>query len=107
MIAAATGTLTKKIHDQPRYEVSAPPSNTPAAPPLPEAAPHTPSAMLRSRPSRKVVVRIESAAGERSAPLRPCSARKRINEPSDQARPESNELTPNNATPTMNRRRRP
>ena len=34
-----TGTLMKKIHDQPRYEVSSPPRRTPAAAPLPEAAP--------------------------------------------------------------------
>jgi hypothetical protein len=37
--SAPTGTLTKKIHDQLRYEVSTPPSGTPAAAPLPEAAP--------------------------------------------------------------------
>src|SRR4030095_13596440 len=59
--ATPTGRLTKKIHDQLRYEVSTPPSSTPTAPPLPEAAPHTPSAMFRSRPSRKVVTTIESA----------------------------------------------
>ncbi len=34
-----TGTLTKKIQDQLRYEVSTPPSSTPAAAPLPDAAP--------------------------------------------------------------------
>ena len=62
-----TGMLMKKIHDQPSEPVSAPPSSTPAAPPLPEAAPQTPSATFRSRPSRNVVVRIESAAGDSSA----------------------------------------
>ena len=83
----------KKIHDQLSALVSAPPSSTPAAPPLPEAAPQMPSARLRSRPSRKVVVRIDSAAGESSAAPRPCSARKAISEPSDQASPSSSELT--------------
>jgi len=34
-----TGTLMKKIHDQLRYEVSSPPRRTPAAAPLPYAAP--------------------------------------------------------------------
>ena len=63
----------KKIHDQPSALVNAPPSRTPAAPPLPEAAPQTPSARLRSRPSRNVVVRIESAAGDSSAAPIPCS----------------------------------
>ena len=68
-----TGTLMKKIHDQLNALVSAPPSSTPAAPPLPEAAPQMPSARLRSRPSANVVVRIESAAGESSAAPSPCS----------------------------------
>jgi hypothetical protein len=31
--------LMKKIHDQLKYDVSTPPSKTPAAAPLPEAAP--------------------------------------------------------------------
>src|ERR687888_2721778 len=87
-----TGMLMKKIHDQLSQLVSRPPSRTPAAPPLPEAAPQTPSAMLRSRPSWKVVVRIERAAGESSAAPRPCSERKAISEPDDQARPSRSEL---------------
>ena len=49
----------KKIQDQLSALVSAPPSRTPAAPPLPEAAPQIPRATLRSRPSLNVVVRIE------------------------------------------------
>ena len=71
--AMPTGTLMKKIHDQASELVRKPPSSTPAAAPLPETAPQTPSAMLRSRPSAKVVVRIESAAGASSAPPRPWS----------------------------------
>jgi hypothetical protein len=63
--------LTKKIHDQLSELVKTPPRSTPAAPPLPEAAPQIPSARFRSRPSRKVVVKIESAAGESSAAPRP------------------------------------
>ena len=39
-----------------------------------------------------VVIRIESAAGESRAPPKPCTARKAISEPSDQARPQSSEL---------------
>ena len=34
-----TGTLMKKIHSQPRYEVSTPPRSTPAAAPAPAIAP--------------------------------------------------------------------
>ena len=37
--ATPTGTLMKKTQDQLRYDVSTPPSRTPAAAPLPEAAP--------------------------------------------------------------------
>ena len=83
----------KKIHDQLSPLVSAPPSSTPAAPPLPDAAPQMPSARLRSRPSVNVVVRIESAAGESSAAPSPWIERKTISEPSDQASPSSSELT--------------
>ena len=105
--ATPTGRLTKKIHDQLRSEVRMPPSSTPTAPPLPEAAPITPSALLRSCPSRNVVTMIESAAGASSAPPRPCSARVTINASADQASPESSEPTVNTATPAMNSRLRP
>ena len=105
--ATPTGRLTKKIHDQLRYEVRTPPSSTPTAPPMPDAAPQTPSAMLRSRPSRKVVTTIESAAGASSAPPSPCSARVTISAPSDQASPDSNEPSVKTATPAMNSRLRP
>src|SRR5215831_9946971 len=94
-----TGMLTKKIHDHPNELVRIPPSSTPAAPPLPEAAPQTPSARFRSRPSVNVVVRIDSAAGESKAAPRPCSDRNVIREPEDQARPSSSELTVNSARP--------
>jgi hypothetical protein len=110
-LAASTrmpaGTLMKKIQVQFSVLVRAPPSSTPAAPPLPDAAPHTPSARLRSLPSRKVVVRIDSAAGDRSAAPSPCRERNAIREPADQDSPSSSELTVNNASPTMNNRRRP
>ena len=97
----------KKIQDQLSALVSAPPSRTPAAPPLPEAAPQIPSATLRSRPSLKVVVRIESAAGASSAAPSPCRPRKAISEPDDHASPSRSEKTVNTAIPAMNTRRRP
>ena len=64
-----------------------PPSSTPTAAPPPEAAPQMPSARLRSRPSRNVVIRIERPAGAKSAPPRPWMPRKTISELADQARP--------------------
>ena len=72
-----TGTLTKKIHSQPRYFVRRPPASTPTAAPEPPIAPQMPSALLRSGPSSKVVMMIESAAGEMIAAPRPCTARAR------------------------------
>src|SRR5262245_16604690 len=104
---APAGTLTKKIHDQPKALVSAPPSRTPAAAPLPEAAPQTPSARLRSRPSANVVVRMDRAAGESNAAPSPWRARKPIREPSDQARPLRSELTVKRTSPATKTRRRP
>src|SRR3954451_3065656 len=83
--AMPTGTLTRKIQGQFRYEVSTPPSRTPAAPPLPDAAPHTPLARLRSRASLKVVISSESPAVAKRAPRSPCTPRKVISEADDHA----------------------
>ncbi len=82
MSAAAMpiGTFTNSTHSQPRPSVRMPPSSTPAAPPEPATAPQTPSALLRSAPSRKVVVTIASAAGEISAAPRPWTARATISQ---------------------------
>lgn len=44
-----------------------PPRKTPAAAAIPLTAPHAPSAVLRSLPSRKLIVSSESAAGAISA----------------------------------------
>src|SRR6266536_5078716 len=57
------GTLTKKIHSQPRALVRMPPSRTPIAAPLPPSAPQTPSALLRSDPSANAWLTMESADG--------------------------------------------
>src|SRR5439155_24152980 len=96
----------KKIQDQLKALVNAPPRSTPAAPPLPDTAPQMPSATLRSRPSRNKVVSIERAAGETSAAPKPCSKRNAISEPSDQANPSSRELTVKRRTATKKSRRR-
>src|SRR3954451_4502432 len=89
--AMPTGTLTRKIQGQLRYEVSTPPSRTPAAPPLPDAAPQMPIARLRSRASLKLVISNESPAGAKSAPPRPCTPRNAISDADDQARAASAE----------------
>ena len=69
--ARPIGAFTKKTHSQPTYSVSTPPMRTPTAPPAPETAPQTASALLRSSPSANVVERIESAAGAIIAAPRP------------------------------------
>ena len=58
-----TGTLTKKIHSQLSRSVRTPPSRTPATAPNAPTPPQAPSAVFRSLPSAKVVMRMESAAG--------------------------------------------
>ena len=76
-----------------------PPSRLPAAPPPAATAPHTPSALLRSAPSANVVVTRLSAAGERIAAPRPCSARAAISVPPLVASPPANDATANSAKP--------
>ncbi len=102
-----TGRLTKKIHSQPSHSVSIPPKSTPAAAPEPPMAPHTPSALLRSAPSEKVVVTMDSAEGVMMAAPKPWIARETISMVSLWARPHSSEASVKRATPTRNTRRRP
>ena len=108
MIAIPTGTLTKKIHSQPRYSVSTPPSSTPAAAPLPATAPQIPKALFRSAPPcRKAVLMIASVAGETIAPPSPCSARKAISQAPLSAKPHISDPNVKTAIPIMNTLRRP
>ncbi len=105
--AIPIGTFTHSTHSQPRYSVRTPPRRTPAAPPEPATAPQIPSALLRSAPSRKVVATIESAAGERIAAPRPCTARAAISWPEVLASPPASEARANSTSPNMKTRRRP
>ena len=66
------GTFTKKIDSQLSDWARMPPSSRPTAPPPAAIALQTPNALVRSGPSGKVVVMMLSAAGETSAPPRPC-----------------------------------
>jgi hypothetical protein len=102
-----TGTFTKKIHSQPRASVRMPPRSTPAAAPKPPTAPQTPRAMLRSRPSEKVVDRIESAAGVITAAPRPWSERAVISDASDHARPAKSDASVKTTRPARKSFRRP
>jgi hypothetical protein len=62
---------------------------------------------LRSAPSRKVVIRIESAAGVIAAAPTPCSDRAATSMVGDHARPPSSDASANTATPLTNVRRCP
>ncbi len=101
------GTLTNSTHSQPAHSVSMPPSSTPTAPPAPASAPQMPSALLRSAPSVKVVVTIDSAAGATTAAPRPCTPRAMISHSDVVAKPPASEATENSPRPAMKTRRRP
>jgi hypothetical protein len=75
--------------------------------PIPPSAPQIPSALLRSKPSSKVVVMIESALAVVIAAPIPWKPRAPIKAVSDQASPQSSEARVKTATPTMKTRRRP
>src|SRR6266545_111961 len=72
---ALKGTLTNSTQRQPGPSVRRPPKSTPAAPPMPETAAQTPRAVLRSRVDRKVLVSVDSAAGESIAAPSPWAKR--------------------------------
>ena len=104
---AATGTLTQKIHSQPRYFVRMPPIRTPAAAPLPPTAPQAPSALLRSLPSVNVTEMIDRAAGVTIAAPSPWTPRAAINIPDEVESPQTSEARPKSASPPMKTSRRP
>ena len=97
----------KKIHSQPSPSVIGPPTNHAAVAPMPPIAAQIPSALLRSAPSSKVVVRIDSAVGVMIAAATPWTTRAAISAGTDPAIPHANEASANSAVPTMNTRRRP
>ena len=67
--------LMKKIHSQPGPSTRGPPISQAVVAPIPPSAPQIPSALLRSAPSSKVVVMIESAVGVMIAAPMPWKAR--------------------------------
>ena len=104
---AATGTLMKKIHSQPSPDVIGPPISHAAVPPMAPVEPQIPSALLRSAPSGKVVMRIDSAVGVMIAAATPWSTRAPSSAPTVPARPAPSEASANRPVPAMNIRRRP
>src|SRR5439155_5216854 len=85
--ASPNGTFTKSVKRQLNPWVSRPPRINPADAPAAAIALQIPSARLRSRPSSKVVVRSDSAAGETKAPANPWIKRAAISIPTDWLNP--------------------
>ena len=106
-VAIPTGMLTKKIHGQENVSTRNPPSTRPTALPPTAIAAQTPSAFVRSEPSRKVVVTIDRAAGETSAAPSPWMPRETISIVSPVAMPQTNEAVVNSTRPARNTRLRP
>ena len=98
-VTRPTGTLTKKIQRHVAYSVRMPPSSRPTAPPPTAIAAQTPMARVRGLPSSKVVVTIESAAGETSAAPRPCRRAGDDQRAGAGARPSSSDAAVKTMTP--------
>jgi len=98
---AATGRSIKKIARQSATWVRTPPSRTPTAAPAPPTAPQAPSARARSVP-RKLVVMIESDAGDSIGAPTPWPARAANSAVELTARADASDA----AVKTVSRRRR-
>src|SRR5271170_2517846 len=105
-IPAAIGTFTKSTHLQESSDVSTPPRNPPAAPPIPAEALHIPSALTNWGPL-KVVTRIVSVAGESTAPPRPWNARAVVSHVDESANPPTRLATAKSTSPERYTRLRP
>ena len=98
--AAATGTLMKKIHSQPRPSVIGPPTSHAAVPPMAPVEPQIPSALLRSAPSGNVVITIDSAVGVMIAAATPCTTRAASSASLVPASPAPSEASANRPVPS-------
>ncbi len=104
--AIPIGTLTKKIHSQPRPSVRMPPISGPIATAPPTVAPQIPIALARSRPSNSWAISASEVANIAAAPV-PCRPRPRFSSVGSPARPQRNDANVNRAKPIVNTRRRP
>ena len=94
------GTLTMKIHCQPRESTSTPPASGPTRVATPAVAPHTLIATPR-RCGGKMRVMVDRVCGVSSAAPMPCRTRAAISIPIDPDRPHHSEATVNTANPAM------
>ena len=94
-----TGTLTKKIHCQPRWSTSTPPASGPTSVATPAVAPHTLIATPR-RSAGNVRVITDNVCGVSSAAPTPCSTRAATSIPMLPDSPHHSEASVNTDNPT-------
>ena len=104
--AIPIGTLTKKIHSQPRCSVITPPTSGPIATAPPIVAPQTPNAVARSLPWNSWPISASEVANI-PAPPTPCRPRARFSRVGSPAIPQRNEAKVKIANPIVKTRRRP
>ncbi len=104
--AIPIGTLTKKIHSQPRPSVSTPPTRGPIATAPPIVAPQIPKAVARSGPWNSWAISARVVASIPAAPI-PWTARKRLSIVGSVASPQASEATVKIPKPIVKTRRRP
>ncbi len=106
MAAIPIGTLTKKIHSQPRASVRMPPISGPIATAPPTVAPQMPIAFPRSRPSNSCAISASAVENIAAAPT-PCRPRAKLRMVGSEASPQRNEAKTKSPKPMLNTRRRP
>ena len=97
--ATPTGTLTKKIHCQPRLSTSTPPASGPTRVATPAVAPHTLIATPR-RSGGKIRVIVDRVCGVSSAAPTPWTTRAAISVSMDPASPHHSEAAVKTASPS-------
>ena len=105
-VSRTIGMLIAKIQRHDAVSTSWPPISGPSTVPIPPQAVQAPTALPRSSGGNTATI-TASAAGVRSAPETPCSARATTSISIVGASAHSSEVTPNPATPTTNMRRSP
>ena len=103
----AIGTFMKKIHCQPAWSSSSPPTIGPSGIPMLLATTKNPIAFLRSSSVRKRTVISESATGTIIAAPMPRNARAAIRPSAESARPQASEAAPNRVSAIAMILRRP
>ena len=94
------GTLTKKIHDQPRRSTSTPPASGPTSVATPAVAPQTLSATPR-RSAGKIRVMVDKVCGVGRAAPTPWTTRATISMPTLPDSPHHNDPAVNTPNPRM------